>query len=141
MASHDIFFPIFLQVCLTLVLLFALGRVRVACVRDGAVKMEDIVLGKVVWPMKPTLYSNAYNSQFQLPVLFYLVCLFGQIYGQIDPVMVILAWVFVISRIYHAGVHVATNNIRRRFIAFAIGLVVLMAMWIYLGSNLLQAWY
>lgn len=141
MVSHDIFFPVFLQVCLTLILLFALGRVRVACIRDGEVKMEDIVLGKAVWPVKSTLYSNAYNSQFQLPVLFYVVCFYGQIYGQIDPVMFILAWVFVISRIYHAGVHVANNNIRRRFIAFAIGLVVLMAMWIYLCYNLVLAWY
>jgi hypothetical protein len=43
---------------------------------------------------------------------------------------VILAWIFVSCRLLQAYVHVTSNNVRLRGAFFAVGAVVLMAMWI-----------
>ena len=38
---------------------------------------------------------------------------------QADLLFVVLAWVFVVLRVLHAGVHVTSNNVAQRFAAFA----------------------
>ena len=41
-----------------------------------------------------------------------------------------LAWVFVLSRLAHAYVHVTSNNLGRRGALFGIGALVLAIMWL-----------
>ncbi len=48
---------------------------------------------------------------------------------QADLIFVVLAWVFVVLRVLHAAVHVTSNQIRQRFAAFAVSVVVLAIMW------------
>ena len=139
MSDSLIFYPVLCQVCLTLGLLYALGKKRVGAVRRGEIKVKDIALGQNAWPASTTRFANTYNSQFQLPVLFYAVCIFAQMNGQPDRVMVALAWGFVVSRILHAYVHVTTNNVGQRFNAFFAGFILLAAMWGTLTFNLVTA--
>ncbi len=98
--------------------------------------VKDIALGQNAWPAHTTQFANSYSSQFQLPVLFYAACIFAQMNGQIDAVMVALAWGFVVSRILHAYIHVTTNNVGQRFNAFFAGFILLVAMWIVHAFNL-----
>jgi len=139
MSSLLIFYPVLSQVALTFVLLYATGRVRLATLRQGKTKIEDIALGQNAWPERATRFANTYNSQFQLPLLFYAVILFAQIGGQVDMVMVALAWGFVATRLAHAGIYVTSNNVRQRFLAFVAGFGLLVAMWAYLAFMLIQA--
>jgi len=136
MSPTLIFYAVFCQVMLTFVLLYVMGRSRVASVNSGDIKIKDIALGQNAWSAQQTQFSNSYHSQFQLPVLFYVVCIFAQINGQVDMVMIALAWGFVVMRIIHAWIHVTTNNVRQRFYAFMAGLVLLVAMWVNLVVNL-----
>ena len=139
MFSNLIFYPVFTQVVLTFVLLYATGRVRLAAIRRGEVMVEDIAIGQNAWPERATRFANTYNSQFQLPVLFYAVAIFAQINNTVDVGMIALAWGFVATRLAHAWIYVTANNVQQRFIAFVAGFVVLAAMWIYLGVNLMTA--
>ena len=41
-----------------------------------------------------------------------------------------LAWIFVVTRLLHAYVHVTSNNLRMRGLWFGIGAFVLFVMWI-----------
>jgi hypothetical protein len=42
---------------------------------------------------------------------------------------VALAWLFVISRVIQAIIHVTDNHVRRRGLAFILGAIVLAIMW------------
>jgi hypothetical protein len=42
--------------------------------------------------------------------------------------MVVLAWVFVVSRVLHALVHTGSNVVPRRAAMFALGMIILMIM-------------
>ena len=48
----------------------------------------------------------------------------------------ILAWLFVIARLFHALVHVTTNDVRRRGPVFGVGLIIVTLIWIFLAVEL-----
>jgi hypothetical protein len=131
MQPVTLLFPVFVQVGLTFFLVFWMARERVGAIQRGEVRIEDIALGQKAWPSRPTQCANAFANQFELPVLFYAVVAFALITSRVDIVILVLAWLFVLSRIWHALIHTTTNNVRWRFRAYATGVFVLMAMWIH----------
>ncbi len=86
-----------------------------------------------------TQVANSYHSQFQLPLLFYVVVLWAWITKQADVIFVVLEWLFVLLRIAHAYVHTTSNYVPRRFQVFAAGMLVLVIMWIYFVFKILTA--
>ena len=137
MNQQAILAPVFIQVALTFALLFTLGPARVAAVRRGEVKIQDIALGQNAWPDHITQIGNSFANQFQLPVLFYVLVALALVTSKVDAVLTWGAWAFVVSRVAHAAVHITTNRITQRFNAFAVGAFVLAAMWLWLAARTL----
>jgi hypothetical protein len=137
MTVQAILLPLFIQVALTFVMLALTGYSRVASVRRGETKVKDIALREPNWPEQVTKFGNSYENQFQLPVLFYVVVILAYVHGKADPVLVILSWLFVATRLCHGYIHATSNHVGRRFNAFAAGFVVLVVMWIILAMRIL----
>jgi hypothetical protein len=128
--------PVFVQVALTFVLLFWMGRSRLAALSSGEVKVRDIALGERNWPPRITQIANTYHNQFELPVLFYAVAAFALITRQAGSVFVVLAWLYVLTRLVHAYVYTTSNAIVWRFRIFLVGAALLAAMWILLAVQI-----
>lgn len=128
--------PIFIQAALTFALLFTLGPARVTALRRGEVKLGDIALGQNAWPDRITQISNSFKNQFELPILFYVVVLLAIVTRKVDMVLVGAAWVFSVSRLIHALVHVTSNAIRYRFNSYVLGAVTLVVMWVWLAIRI-----
>ena len=128
-----ILYPVFVQVLLAFVVggLMAVARARAipALRRPGS---GDLALGRVQWPDDAAKRAASYANQFELPVLFYAVVAFALIAKGADLLMIVLAWVFVLSRIVHAAIHVGPNKVRWRSPVFGVGFLILLAMWIKL---------
>lgn len=141
MGATQVLAPVFVQVALTFVLFLWMGRLRIHDIRSGAVRPADIVLGQPNWSTKTTQVINAFRNQFELPVLFYLVSVLALFTARAGTTLVALAWLFVVTRLLHALIHVTTNNLRRRALLYAAGGFVLIAMWLdyfvelYFGST------
>ena len=131
--------PLFVQVALTAGLTVALGRSRVAAVSSGASRIKDIALANDAWPQKIRQIGNAYNNQFEQPVLFYTLIALALATGLSDGVLVAGAWAYVAARCAHAYVHVTSNRVVRRFQLFAAGGAVLALMWLYFAVRALTA--
>jgi hypothetical protein len=129
--------PVFVQVGLTFALMFWMARARAGCLKRGDIKMRDIALGQSAWPAKPQQVSNCYASQFELPLLFYVLVIFAWITKQTDLIFLVMAWIFVVSRLVHAYVHTSSNHVPTRFNAFAVGAIVLLLMWIIFAVRIL----
>ena len=140
MAIQYVLLPLFVEVALTFALLFWMARSRVAAVKSKQVKMADVALGQLNWPPRVQQISNSYHSQFQLPVLFYLLTMLAIVLHQADLLFVALAWLFVLSRLVHAYIHTGTNYISHRFNTFAVGVVVVLAMWAIFAVRILAGW-
>ncbi len=87
-------------------------------------------------PAESLYVRNNLANQFELPVLFYAVCLALFVTGGAGVAAVSLAWVFVLSRCGHAYVHVTSNRIRHRQPLFVLGFFALGAMWLLLALRL-----
>ena len=119
----------FAQVALTFLLLYLMGRARVAAVKSGTIKIKDIALGQRAWPGRTQQISNSFHSQFELPMLFYVLAALIIATRQLDVILLALAWLFVALRLAHAFVHTTSNYVPTRFNIFAAGFMVLLAMW------------
>ena len=117
-----------LQGALALGLLWYLGTVRIPMVMDGKVKIRDIALSRDGWPEHERKVSNAFDNQFQLPLLFYVASLVALWLGP-TLLELVLAYAFVATRYVHSAIHITTNNVVRRFAAYTAGLVVLCVFW------------
>jgi hypothetical protein len=73
MTIQMVLLPVFVQVALTFGLLFWMAYARTSSVSRGETKIRDIALGQSVWPARAQQISNNYDSQFALPLLFYVL--------------------------------------------------------------------
>jgi hypothetical protein len=131
--------PVFVQVALTFALLMRLGPVRVTLVRSGAVRPRDVALGQKAWPESAVKVGNSFDNQFQIPVLFYVLTALALITRKTDLFFVVLAWIFVLTRIVHAAIHITSNRMHLRFLAYAPGVAVLIIMWVVFAVEILAA--
>jgi hypothetical protein len=134
-----IVYPLLVQVALTLVLLVWMGRLRTDALLNKHVRPEDIALGQPGWPAQTTQVSNSFRNQLEVPVLFYVLALLLLQTRLSDIIQVVLAWLFVLSRIGHAWVHTTTNDVRMRGSLWGIGALIVIVMWIWFAVRLLGA--
>jgi hypothetical protein len=139
MTIQMVLLPVFVQVALTFGLLFWMASARTGSVSRGETKIRDIALGQPAWPEKATKIGNCYNSQFQLPLLFYVVVILAWMTRTADVIVVVLEWLFVLSRLGHAYIHTTSNHVPTRFRVFAAGMFLLLLMWIYFAFKILTA--
>ena len=137
MSVQMVLLPVFVLIGLTFALLLWMAGARRGALVGGQTKIRDIALGQPNWPARATQIGNCYRNQFELPVLFYLLIALALPLRHADLVIVMLSWVFVVTRFAHAGIFVNSNDLGRRSMAWFAGVLVLLAMWIYFALKIL----
>lgn len=130
MSQNLIVLPVLAQVLLTFAVLVLMGRARSRSMRANRQRLEDMSLATDKdWDENARKASNNFKNQFELPVLFYVVCLFALATRMVDMVFFALAWVFVLSRIAHTAVHLGPNVVAWRGTVYLVGFAALIGMW------------
>ena len=129
MTVQMILLPLFVEVILTFALLFWLAPLRARDFRSG-LREEDIGLRQPNWSKPALQVQYSFSNQFELPVLFYVLTILVYITHHAGVLFVVLAWVFVIFRLFQAYVHVTNNKVRLRGMFFGISAIALAIMWI-----------
>lgn len=138
MSVTAILLPVFVLVLLPFVLLMGLGARRWEEVRAGSVDRDKAAIDDATaWPVNVRQAANAFRNQFELPVLFYVLAILVLVTRQAGFIYLVLAWIFVISRWIHAGIHVGPNVVGPRFAVFAVGVVALIGLWISFALSIL----
>jgi hypothetical protein len=135
MSLFAILLPLFVQVALTFILLFWLQNARRNAVTRGEIKF---VGSGILWPQRVSRLDQAYTSQTELPVLFYVLVLLAMMTRRADYLFVALAWAFVVLRFVHAYCILFEDSPVRRFFAFIAGALVLAAMWVLFVISLVS---
>ena len=120
MSLQMVLLPVFVLVGLAFALLLGM-----ASARRRAVSPKDTQVG------------NCFSDQFELPVLFYILIALALPLRKADLVVVLLSWVFVVTRFVHAGIFLTSNDVRQRSLAWFAGVLVLFAMWLYFALRML----
>jgi hypothetical protein len=114
MLYQNILLPVFVLVALTFGVLFWTGR-RLSLAGGPAAE-------------------GSFN--YHLHTLFYVLVAYSLTLRQADLIMVLLAWVFVVIQVFHAGLFVRASDTRGSSF-FIAGALVLLAMWVYFALHIL----
>jgi hypothetical protein len=137
MSVQMVLLPVFVLIGLTFVLLLWMAGARRGALVGGETKIRDIALGQQNWPTRATQIGNCFKNQFELPLLFYTLIALALPLRHADLFIVLMSWVFVVTRFAHAGIFVTSNDLGRRSMAWFAGVLVLFAMWIYFALKIL----
>lgn len=126
--QHPMILPFFVQIGLTFIVLLRLAYCRVSAFRAEGGMAE---IRKNGFPTRAVNASDNLKNQFEIPVLFYVLCLFCFMSGISWIVLTVLAWIYVSLRIFHAIIHCGPNIIFPwRFGSFVLSCNVLLIMFV-----------
>lgn len=137
MEREIILYPIFVMVLLTTYVSILLAKLRIrAIVKDGLTP-GYFYYNKGSRPPEYLLRTEQhYTNLFEMPVLFYTGILLAYSASYVDMISVGLGWLFVISRVLHAYIHMRLNRLMARRRIFIVGVTVLLTLWLYLFLQL-----
>lgn len=119
------------QVVLTLIVCLAMLIHRIRLMKKIRLHPQAVALsGDRLKHYKDSRISDNYNHLFELPVLFYVLCIVAIICQHVPSWLVILAWGFVISRVVHSCIQCSYNRVTHRFSVFVLGLILMIMMWL-----------
>lgn len=130
-----ILWPVLAQILLTLVMYGLLGLRKSEAIKLGQVNRRETALDSRAWPPNVVKVTNNLANQFELPVLFYVLCLLLFSIQKVGWLALVPAWLFVISRYVHAVVHTGANVVSLRLRLFLVGFVCVLLL------TLLAAWH
>jgi hypothetical protein len=108
--------------------------VKIREMKAGKVDMARRALHEDAWPDSVLQINNNIRNQFELPVLFYVLSFALWGLEAVGVIALVAAWLFVLSRIAHAVIHLGSNYVPNRRRAFTVG------WWVLLAMALLVAW-
>ena len=72
--------------------------------------------------------ANNLKNLFELPVLFYALCLLLYVTDGVDEMYAVAAWGFVAFRALHSVIHCTINHVMARFVCYLISSLLLWFM-------------
>ncbi|MGH6859061.1 MAG: MAPEG family protein [Phyllobacterium sp.] len=136
MSQTAIFWPMIALTALIYAVYFLVLVRRRHAVVSGQASARDFKLPLKEPEASVTAIRNLTNL-YELPVLFYVVCLALYAVNGATFLAVLVAWLFVVARIAHTFVHVTSNRLRLRQPIFAIGYILTGVLWVMLALHLL----
>jgi hypothetical protein len=137
MEPTAILWPMLAMMALALTMTGAIGLARNIALKRGTVRLK--VFKTFSEPGEPerllAMRRNLANL-YELPTVFVALCLTAYAAGIVDGTTVALAWAFVASRVVHSSIHVTTNNVVHRFLAFVVGVTVVIVMLVRIAIRL-----
>jgi hypothetical protein len=134
-----IFWPVIVQVLLTLVVALRMYAVRVAEIRARRVNPQALATSRsAALQLENVAAADNFRNLFELPVLFFALCPILYVTGHVTSVQLGLAWAFVLFRCVHSFIHVTYNRVMHRFRVYLLSLVSVFTMWALFAAQLLR---
>ena len=131
MQGIEILQPVIAMILVTLVVWTALYVRRIRFLVTHRVHAQRVSTPEKVSELIPEHVqypANNFKNLFELPVLFYAICLYLYVTGSVDNLYVIAAWAFVALRAVHSAIQCTTNIVMHRFTVYMMGALALWFM-------------
>ena len=134
MKQEIIFIPFFSMMLLTIVVWIYMFVLRISFFKRQNVDPQSISTTHQlldIIPDKINTPSDNLNNLFELPVLFYAVCIYLYVTSHVDTINLGLAYGFLIFRIGHSVIHCTYNTVMHRFYFYMLSSLFLWALIIH----------
>ncbi len=115
-----------------LLILFGMFLVRKTAIQNNEVDMSHFKSYSGNTTEKLMIFQNHYNNQFQIPMVFFVVCLLTMQQHKTTSLTLILATLFITSRMIHSFIHLTSNHIIYRTLSYFSGVIIVGVMFIIL---------
>ena len=123
---------------LTMLVWVALYFERIKEMRARRIKPQALASARAVSQTLQNLNAaDNFRNLFEVPVLFYVLCLALLVSQLANSFDLIAAWGFVVLRALHSLIHLTYNRVMHRFIAYAASTVLLWVWWLSFAIRLL----
>jgi hypothetical protein len=138
MSPDAIFGPFFASMLLTLVVWVYMYARRIPFIARSRLTPAQLRPEEFARLSPPAVANPSDNLRnlFELPTLFYALCLYLYVTRSVDLTALALAWCFVVLRAAHSLVHATFNRVPLRFLVYAASS---LALWALLLRSALQA--
>ena len=139
MPGKEIFLPFLLMMALTILVWLYMYYHRLTYIARNKVDPETLKSGITTQTELPANLvdpSNNLKNLFEIPVLFYALCLYLFVTGSVDSLYITCAWLYFVFRALHSAVHCTVNVVKLRFGVYAVSTIVL---WFMIVRALLSA--
>ena len=136
MRQTAIFWPMLAHVLLVYIVYLVMLMRRYGAVKSGEARVSQYKLRSTEPASSVTVANNLIN-QFELPVLFHVLCLALFVTNGVNYLTLALMWLFIVTRYVHAWVHLSRNHVLHRSRAFFLGAGILLVAWIWFALHLL----
>ena len=128
--DYVLVYPMAAMVSLTAIVLVRMVLGRFAAVRQGEMDARFYkTFQGAEEPREAAQRTRHFVNLFESPVLFYAGCITAMVTGQGSGAILWLAWAFVVFRVIHAVVHLGSNKITPRMLAYGASWIALLAIW------------
>tara|TARA_Y100001980_G_C14459474_1_gene241689 strand:+ start:213 stop:644 length:432 start_codon:yes stop_codon:yes gene_type:complete len=140
----DFILPLSVMVFLKIFLTFRLLLFAYQNIKEKKINLDQFQLYEGDFPDKLRSARYQFQNMFELPVLFYVLCILQINFNNYTQLDIYLAWGFVIFRVLHFFVRLQNQrglNIRTRTLTFILSLIFLTVSWVvfftrsFLSSN------
>jgi hypothetical protein len=136
--DRAILLPCLALAALTFAVMVRTAVVRIRELRRRRIHPQKIASAKALAELEDTRAADNFRNLFEMPVLFYVLCLLLAITRLVTPFLLACAWGYVFLRAVHTFIQLTHNTVVRRFQAFLASSVVLFVMWIAFAVELLH---
>jgi hypothetical protein len=137
MNPNAILLPVIALAALTFIVLACVPYRRFKAAFALKVTAEDFSCGESAnVPAEVSIPNRNLMNLLETPVLFYVICLAFCVTRSVDGIAMCLAWIYVASRGLHSLIHLTYNRVTHRLAVFAVGILVLIALWVRLFLTL-----
>ena len=131
MNQATIFLPMLAQVLLTAVVFFYMYHTRIKEMRRKNIHPQQLATNQEGYKQLSDSYVIAehFNNQFEMPVLFYILCLSLYVTQMVTPVFVAMVSAYVVIRIAHSVIHCTYKKGLHRFYVYMMSSLLLWIAW------------
>jgi hypothetical protein len=129
--TDPIWFPCAALVGLTALIWLKLYADRLAEMRARRIDPQQLATVRAAaGKLERTAAADNFRNLFEVPVLFYVLCVALALNGGSTPGLVAAAWGYVALRALHSLIHVTYNRVVHRFLVYVASTLLLFGMWI-----------
>ena len=133
-----IFLPVLAVVALTLVAFVRMAAARAVAAKSMNGDYYRAHLGEPE-PEAARAAARHWDNLFELPTVFYAGCIVAFVLGAVGTWTLVFAWGFVAARVVQSLIHMTYNNPAHRGLAFVLGVVFTLALWVDVAQAILAA--
>lgn len=132
-----IFWPMVAQVGIVLAVWIRLYFVRIGEMRAKRIPPQAVATTRAASQVLENVgTADNFRNLFEVPVLFYAICLALAVTDLVTPAQLALAWAFVAFRALHSFIHSTYNKVMHRFSVYLVSTVCAFLMWLVFAVQL-----